>query len=138
MADNIVKGNGSNYGIVADNQLNILLCEIPETIDWPAKVTLAGSLKGISGQNGITVNSDNVTIDLDGHTLEGISDTGYGVYMDGRSNVKISNGIIRDFDYGIYENSGLGKNHSVIDVQAVSNGFISDRRRPIDILVDVV
>jgi len=120
VADNIVKGNTNNYNLTANNQLNILLCEIPETIAWPATVTLAGSLRGVSGQNGITVTADDVTIDLQGHTLEGVSGTGNGIYMNDRSNVEIRNGTIRDFISGIRENDD-GFGHRVINVRAVSN-----------------
>ncbi|MBN2378032.1 MAG: right-handed parallel beta-helix repeat-containing protein [Sedimentisphaerales bacterium] len=124
VSGNIVKGNGDNYDIAAGNQLNILLCEIPETIDWPAMVTLVGSLKGTSGQNGLTINANDVTIDLSGHTLEGVSDTGYGgIYMIDRSNVEIRNGTIRDFKYGVIEEGVSGQNHRVIDVRTLSNGL---------------
>lgn len=44
MADNRVWGNGDNYDIASGNQLNLWLSEVPESIDWPAKVVLAGSL----------------------------------------------------------------------------------------------
>ena len=63
--------NTDNYDIADMNFLNILLCQIPESIDWPASVTLAGSLIGVAEQNGITVNADDVRIDLGGHILIG-------------------------------------------------------------------
>ena len=58
----------SPYFLSVSNFLNILLCEIPESIDWPAQVTLAGSLTGVAGFDGITVNAAGVSIDLAGHT----------------------------------------------------------------------
>jgi len=125
VANNMVKGNTANYDIVADNQLNILLCEVPETIAWPATVTLAGTLKCTpTDQDAITVNADNVTIDLAGHALIGPdSGTGCGIYMDGRDNIEIKNGTVRDFGgNGICEASATtGKGHRVINIRAISN-----------------
>ncbi len=123
IADNIVIGNNDNYDIAANNQLNILLCEVPETIDWPAMVTLAGTLTvTATDQHAISVNADDVTIDLGGHSLIGPdSGIGHGIYMDGRSNIEIRNGTVRDFHIGIAEGNSLGKEHRVINVRSVSN-----------------
>ncbi len=72
IANNIVKGNANNYSLSQGNQLNILLCEIPETISWPCSVKFAGTLictnKSVTG---ITVAANDVTIDMNGHTLVG-------------------------------------------------------------------
>ena len=121
ISDNIVKGNTDNYDIAAGNQLNILLCEVPETIDWPAMVKLAGTLT--TNQTAVTVTADNVTIDLAGHSLvgdQGAANT-YGIYMSSRSNIEIRNGTVLNFGkHGIYENSS-GKQHRLINVRAMSN-----------------
>ncbi len=70
--NNIVKANGDNYNLTVGNQLNLLLCEIPETLDWPCSVKLAGTLStSLTGIHGITVNANEVTIDMNGHTLIG-------------------------------------------------------------------
>ena len=84
---NTVRGNRDNYDIVSGNQLNILLAQIPESIDWPASVQLAGSLTGVAGSNGITVNSSDVAIDLAGHALIGVTGSlnAIEVTMDGSS-----------------------------------------------------
>ena len=124
VADNIVKGNTDNYDIAEGNQLNILLCEVPETIDWPAMVTLAGTLNvTTTDHNAINVNANDVTIDLGGHSLIGPdSGTGDGIYMKGYSNVEIRNGTVCDFNTGICEAStGLGHDHRVIDVRSIGN-----------------
>ena len=95
VADNIVKGNGDNYDIAAGNQLNILLCEIPESLDWPCSVKLAGTLECTSiGVDGLTVTADNVTIDMDGHALVGPgASSGYGIYQSSSyRNLRIFNG----------------------------------------------
>lgn len=95
VADNIVKGNGNNYDLAAGNQLNLLICEIPESLDWPCSVKLAGTLECTNTSvNGITVAADNVTIDMDGHTLVGPSaSSGHGIYQSSTyRNLRVFNG----------------------------------------------
>jgi len=99
LADNTVYDNTDNYDLVAGNQVNILLCEVPETIDWPAKVKFAGSLTCSSTiANGITVVADDVTIDLDGHALVGPGALSWnGIYNDEQHNLTVCNGTIRNW-----------------------------------------
>jgi len=95
IANNIVKNNGDNYDLAAGNQLNILLCEIPETLEWPCSVKLAGTLTCTNtGVNGITVAANDVTIDLDGHALVGPgASSRYGIYQDtAYRNLTVKNG----------------------------------------------
>ena len=120
---NVVKESTTNYDIASGNQLSILLCQVPETISSPGLVEFAGDLS-VSDifANGLTVEANNVTIDLKGFELVGPnSGTGHGIYMDGRSNVEIRNGTVRDFNYGIFEESFFGKNHRVINARTISN-----------------
>ncbi len=66
-----VKGNADNSKLATGNQLNLLLCEIPEGLDWPCSVRLVGTLTcAQTGTNGITVSASQVSIDLAGLTLE--------------------------------------------------------------------
>jgi hypothetical protein len=71
----------------------------------------------------ITINVDNVTLDLMGFSLiytGGVG--GYGIHMSGRANVEIRNGTVRGgFLYAVYEDSSAGKQHRVINVRAKSN-----------------
>ena len=76
-----------------------------------------------SSGHGITVNANDVTIDLNGYTISG-NGTGdhYGIYMNGRFNVEIRNGTIRNFgSHGIYEESDSGHSHRVINVRVMDN-----------------
>ena len=93
------------------------------TISTSGSYYLSGD-RSCSG-TGITVNTDNVTIDLCGYSLTGSgSGTYYGIYMNGRKNVEIRNGTIRSFgSHGIYENNGVnGECHRVINIRAAGNG----------------
>jgi len=73
--------------------------------------------------NGITVKANNVTIDLKGYTIAGNGAGSYnGIHMNGRSNVEIRNGAIRDFGgNGIYEGSSSGRSHRVINMRVIAN-----------------
>ena len=119
---NTVRANTDNYAIVAGNQVKILLCELPETIEVPATVVLAGDLTGTAGSNGILITADNVTIDLAGHALVGIAGTLDGVLVTGvHANISVRNGSVRDWDGDGVDTSAatLG---SISDVQVLSNG----------------
>jgi parallel beta-helix repeat protein len=97
---NTVRNNTDNYDFAAGNMLNILLCQVPESIDWPASVRFAGTLTcSVTTTNAITVSSDNVTIDLGGHALIGPGDPcGNGIYQEpGCMNMTIRNGHVQNW-----------------------------------------
>ena len=50
--------------------------------------------------NGLVVGADGITIDLDGHTIDGIG-LGAGVLNPGFDAVTITNGIVQEFDVGV-------------------------------------
>jgi len=50
----------------------------------------------------IVIEADNVTLDLNGHTLAGSEDkTGIGILVNGQQNVQIRNGIVTGFGTGV-------------------------------------
>lgn len=94
---NIVIGNVDNYDFAQGNQLNLLLGEIPEALDWPCSVKFAGTLNTTqTGTNGITVTADDVTIDMAGHALVGPgANSGSGIYQAGHyRNLRVFNGKV--------------------------------------------
>ena len=50
--------------------------------------------------DGLVVGANNITIDLDGHTIDG-KGIGAGIRNDGYDNVTIRNGKVSEFDYGV-------------------------------------
>jgi parallel beta-helix repeat protein len=96
--------------------------DIPLTISTPGSYYLTEDVN--SASTAITVNVNDVTIDLMGYKIVGPdSGTNDGIYMFGRSNVEIRNGTVRDFGrYGIYELGWqFGNGHRIIDIRLVEN-----------------
>ena len=97
--------------------------DLPLTITEPNSYYLVEDVNFTNAaSHAITIECNDVTIDLSGYTLKGPdSGTNSGIYMNSRTNVQVRNGTIRDFYYGIYEESTNGKEHQVIDVRVISN-----------------
>ena len=101
---------------------------------------------------GLVIGADNVTINLNGHTLAG-SGTGIGIDVSGVTGVTIKDGTIRNFMTGIrsfnaaeltIKNNQLRQNTDGIDFQAGSHGstikenqFSGNRTRAIMLRADV-
>ena len=67
----------------------------PFTISQPGSYYLTTNLVGVSGQNGIAISSGNVTLDLNGFTLLGVSSSLRGVYVSGSfTNITVRNGTV--------------------------------------------
>jgi hypothetical protein len=81
----------------------IPITSLPMTIDEPGSYYLTGNLS--SPSNGISIEADDVTIDLMGFTMTG-SGGASGIQMadtvDPRNNVVVRNGSIRSFNAGVY------------------------------------
>lgn len=64
-------------------------------ISQPGSYYLTGNLIGEAGKSGIGIAADNVTIDLNGFTLQGVAGSGHGIRPIGfRNHITIRNGII--------------------------------------------
>jgi parallel beta-helix repeat protein len=97
--------------------------DLPLTITEPNSYYLAEDIDFTDTLNdAITIECNDVTIDLMGYTLKGPdSGTKAGIYMNGCANVEVRNGTVRDFYRGIHEDSFSGGQHRVINVRAMSN-----------------
>ena len=99
--------------------------DLPMTITEPNSYYLVEDVNFTDdANNAITIECNNVTIDLMGYTLKG-PDSGdkSGVYIDGQTNVEIRNGTIRDFgSYAIANVGGvISGGHRVLNIRALSN-----------------
>jgi len=132
LAECIASGNGTNgldkaqTPAQAEPRIPINADTAPGNSAFEYVISRAGSYyltaDVSTAKSGISVDVDDVTIDLMGFTISG-PDVGIrnGVYMYQRNNVQISNGTIRDFSAGIYEAITTGKNHKISYINAVSN-----------------
>lgn len=92
---NLVQDNSDNYEFVATNSLDLLITRIPEFIDWPARVQLLGDLYG---SGGLIINSDHVTVDLNGFALIGRSSGSPGINVPTTvHNLHVRNGSLRNW-----------------------------------------
>jgi len=96
--------------------------DIPLTITDSGSYYLTDDLT--SAGIAITVNVNDVTIDLAGFSLIGPGSGGnYGIYITNQSNIQVRNGTVRSFGYhGIYALGTSNANHSVINVRSLDNG----------------
>ena len=71
------------------------IAAIPYTISAPGSYYLTTNLTGVSGQSGITISNNNVTLDLNGFALTGVAGSFIGVVISGTwTNDTIRNGSI--------------------------------------------
>jgi hypothetical protein len=95
------------------------ISSLPFTISQPGYYYVTRPITAAASQDGITVLTSNVTIDLNGFTLTGGSTPGDGITIAGFRNVVIQNGAVRAWDIGI---DALGCGNCRIErVQASSN-----------------
>ena len=93
----------------ASAQADAPITSLPYTISAPGVYTVTANLS-VTGSSAITVSSDNVVIDLAGHTITGTSASQFSGVLcftgvdpfTPRRNIVVKNGIIRGFKKGIY------------------------------------
>jgi parallel beta-helix repeat protein len=77
-----------------------------------------------AGSFGISVNANDVVIDLNGFTLSGAGVGQFGIYFQSRTNVTVLNGTVRDFtSVGIIAPIS-GNGHTISGVSVLNNGGI--------------
>jgi len=100
-----------------------VITSLPWTISQPGSYVLKSNLTGVSGQRGIRVVADDVTIDLQGFELKGIPGALSGIDGSGApgvANLTVQHGTVRDWpQIGIAAGTGA----VVDDVRVLSNGF---------------
>ena len=96
----------------------------PVVISFPGSYYLAEDILAIHSQHGIEITASNVTLDLNGFTVQGNLEVGSldGIHVTGvRTNVTIRNGVVRNF-FGDGVDLGPTKISLIEQVQATSNG----------------
>ncbi len=99
--------------------------EALHVIDAPGSYYLTGSIVGVSGKSGIRVTSDDVTIDLNGFTLQGVAGSLDGIEVgDGIvfvNNLHVRNGVVRG--WGRRGIDGDFANNALVEgIRALGNG----------------
>ena len=79
-----------NYFIIEDEGADITLCNKSYTVN-------VGAAEGA-----ITIAANNVTLNCNGSTFDGIDSDGYGIYMNVRTNNTVSNCLVTRYQYGFY------------------------------------
>jgi hypothetical protein len=120
------------YVIAGGGGVGTNITSVPYTISAPGFYYLSGNLTYSGSTNAITVNVNDVTLDLMGFSLANSGPQGNtrGIYMFGRTNVEIRNGTVRGFQTGVFEQGFTGTKHRAINVRATGNNngihFVGD------------
>jgi parallel beta-helix repeat protein len=104
-------------------RIPIKASSLPLHITQPGSYYLTQDINFTQAHDAISVECNDVTIDLMGYTLKGPHANYTGIYITGRKNVEIRNGTVRDFIVGIAEGSTAGRGHRVINIRAISNTY---------------
>ena len=118
-----VWADGEFYVIAGGGQaVGTKITSVPYVINQSGFYYLSGNMTiTTNSDDGISVNADDVTLDLMGFSLVG-NGIKFGINMNGRSNVEVRNGTVRNFYAGIGDKSdGTGANCRISNVRAFNN-----------------
>ena len=95
-------GDGSGLTNVGGNSTCTPITSLPNTITAPGVYCLTSDLAtNVTSGNAIEIGTDNVVINLNGHTIDGqtagLGTTTNGIYAYQRQNITIKNGTVRGF-----------------------------------------
>jgi hypothetical protein len=115
---------------LAETTNSSAITSLPATITTQGIYCLTGDLTtSMTSGNAITINTNNVTIDLNGHKLGGFAagagTNAYGIYANQRQNITIRNGTVRGFMLGIVHDDASSytgsSGHLIEDIRADGN-----------------
>jgi parallel beta-helix repeat protein len=105
-------------------------------ITQPGSYYLTSNITGVSGKHGIYITTGNVTLDLRGFELVGVSGSLDGIHVDNllaSVNYAVRNGTVRNWGgYGLEVNA-QGK-HRISDIRALNNGLIGIHSANADVI----
>jgi len=107
----------------AEPRVPIHPSEIPKTISAPGSYYLTGNATGVSGADGITIDAPDVTLDLRGFTLTGVSGSGNGINITTNGvRATVHGGKVRAWGNRGIGQSDFAESVTVYDVTAQGNG----------------
>jgi hypothetical protein len=93
-------------------------------INRPGSYYLTTNVTGVASKYGIGIYASNVTLDLNGFALLGVSNAFDGlVIFGGYSNVVVRNGTLSDWGTGFFGIRALGRNALLEDLHVSGNSF---------------
>lgn len=97
------------------------ISSLPFTVAVPGSYYLTTNLTGQAGSNGILIQADHVSLDLNGYVLAGVTDALKGISLAGtRQNIVIQNGTISNWKVGV---DGEGATHCQFNgLRILNNG----------------
>jgi hypothetical protein len=98
-------------------------------IEQPGSYYLTGPMVGVAGRSTIEIATSRVTIDLNGFSVEGVTDSQAGIRTSGpQFDVAIRNGSVRGFQDGIdFLNGGPGALFHIENIHASANAGVGIR-----------
>jgi hypothetical protein len=96
--------------------------DFPITLTAPGRYRLTGNLDAPAGADGFAIESDNVTLDFDGFTLNGGGEAATGV-ISGNDAVEIRDGVITGFELFAIDTHSVGRFWTVSGMRVVANGL---------------
>jgi parallel beta-helix repeat protein len=89
----------------------------------PGSYYLTNNVLGVAARNGITISTNNVTLDLNGFAVAGIPFSFNGVRISSaRTNICVRNGVVCNWGVSGIEGSGSAYNSQFIDLRISVNG----------------
>lgn len=106
-----------------------LISKVPFVINVPGTYLLNRDRLYTGTGYAITINTDNVVVDLGGNTLSGNptiaqANSTAGIFAQDRRNITVRNGTVRSFARGVYLEGLSGSNHLVENIRADLSTFL--------------
>jgi parallel beta-helix repeat protein len=105
-----------DFYVIAGGGVGTKITSLPYTISNPGFYYLTGNLSYSGTGTGITVASDDVTIDLMGFRISGPGSGGFGIYLydgtTGHKNVEVRNGTLNGWQYGLLDGTAVNSQNN--------------------------
>jgi parallel beta-helix repeat protein len=104
-----------------------LIATLPATLAAPGSYCLVTNLTGAAGSHGIIIAADNITLDLNGFTLLGATESLNGIHLQGpRHNITIQNGTVANWETAVEGNEGSqSRIHQLQTIRNRQSGIVA-------------